>query len=300
MEHLDQRTIKFLENCKGPDAKEKKISFVRETPWIMHREVEKVWAKMEEIFEHPRSHRMRDLNIVARSNNGKTTLLRRFAKAHLATLDEHSGQLMAPVIATVMPHDPTETLFINALLNSVQLTIKRTDTFASKLEQLYHSLERIDCKVILIDEIQHIAAGTSREQHLMVNMMKNISSILQVSFIVAGAPSALNIFSFDDQFKNRFLPAVIPTWSEGEELESLLASFEALLPLEEPSDLASDEMIRYVLTNTDRTIGNMYELLSDATVYAIKNNQHKLTISLMDKCGHMSPQKIEAEKRKII
>ena len=201
MEHLDQRTINFLQGCKAPNAKEKKIAFVQDTPWIMHKEAQRIWDKMEEILEHPRTHRMRDLNIVARSNNGKTTILKRFAKAHQATIDEDTGELKAPIIAAVMPHDPTEILFINELLKAVQLSVKRTDTFANKLEQLYNALERIDCKVILIDEIQHIAAGTSREQHLLVNMMKNISSLLQLSFITAGAPAAINIFSFDDQFK---------------------------------------------------------------------------------------------------
>lgn len=300
MEHLDNRTIKFLEDCKdATDAKAKKIAFVQKTPWIGHREISKIWDKMEEILEHPRNHRMPNLNVVARSNSGKTTLLKRFAKAHQAQLDDDTGELSAPVIAAVMPHDPTEILFTNAVLNAVQLTVKRTDTFSNKLEQVYNALERIDCKVILIDEIQHINAGTAREQHLMVNMMKNMSSILQVSFIVAGAPDALNIFNFDSQFKSRFQPAVIPSWSEGEELESLLASFEALLPLEEASDLVSDDMIRYILTHTDRTIGNIYDLLRAATIHAIKSGEKKLTIQIMDKCGHMSPQAIEEEKRKI-
>lgn len=299
MEHLDERTIAFLKDCKGPNAKTEKIAFVQKTPWILHTEVATIWEKMEDILSHPRNHRMPDLNIVARSNSGKTTLLKRFAKKHQAALDKETGELTAPVIAAVMPHDPTEILFIDALLGAVQLTVKRTDTFPNKLDQLYKTLERIDCKVILLDEIQHISAGTPREQHLIVNMMKNMSSILQISFIVAGTPEALNIFSFDSQFKSRFHPAVIPAWAPGDELESLLASFEALLPLEEPSDLASDGMIDYILTHTDRTIGNIYDLLKAATIYAIKKDEKKLTIPLMEKCGHMSPQKIESEKKKL-
>lgn len=299
MEHLDERTIAFLKSCTGKDAKEQKIAFVQKTPWIQHAEVDAIWEKMEDILSHPRGHRMSDLNIVARSNSGKTTLLKRFAKKHQAELDEDSGELTAPVIAAVMPHDPTEILFIDALLGAVQLTVKRTDTFPNKLDQIYKTLERIDCKVILLDEIQHIGAGSAREQHLIVNMMKNMSSILQISFIVAGTPEALNIFSFDSQFKSRFKPAVIPAWAPGDELESLLASFEALLPLEEPSDLASDEMIDYILSHTDRTIGDIYDLLKEATIYAVKNGQKKLTITAMDKCKHMSPQKIEEEKKKL-
>lgn len=299
MEHLDERTVKFLEGCKGTDAKEKKIKFIEQTPWIGHEVVEKIWNKMEEILAHTRNHRMPDLNIVARSNSGKTTILKRFAQTHKAELDEETGELYAPVIAAVMPHDPTEILFVNALLKSVQLTVKKTDSFPNKLEQLYNALERVECKVILLDEIQHIGVGSAREQHLIVNMMKNMSSILQISFIVAGTPAAINIFGFDEQFQKRFRPAVIPSWNEGEELESLLASFESLLPLEEPSDLASDEMVRYILSHTDRTIGDIYDLLRAATTYAIKKGDKKLTINIMEKCDHMSPQAIEEEKKKI-
>jgi len=299
MEHLDDRTIEFLKSCKGADAKERKIKFIEQTPWIGHHVVEKLWAKMEEILAHTRNHRMPNLNIVARPNSGKTTILRRFAKAHLAELDDETGELYAPVIAAVMPHEPSEILFVNELLKAVQLTIKKTDSFSNKLEQLYNALERIDCKVILIDEIQHIGIGSAREQHCIVNMMKNMSSILQLSFIVAGTSAAINIFSFDEQFQKRFRPVVIPTWEDGSDLESLLASFEALLPLEEASDLSSPEMVRYILTHTDRTIGNIYDLLREATTYAINNNLKKLTISVMEKCDHMSPQAIEEEKRKI-
>lgn len=300
MEHLDKRTIAFLEECQElSDPKPKKIAFVQETPWIMHKDVASIWESMEDILEHARNHRMPDLNIVARSNSGKTTLLKRFAKKHEAVLDKQTGELTAPVIAAVMPHYPTEILFIDELLGAVQLKTKRTDTFPNKLAQMYKVLERVDCKVILIDEIQHIGAGSTREQHLITNMLKNMSSILQLSFITAGTPEALNIFSFDSQFKSRFKPAVIPTWSPGDELESLLASFEALLPLEEPSDLASDELIDYILTHTDRTIGDIYDLLKESTVYAIKNGQKKLSIPVMEKSKHMSPQKIEAVKKKL-
>lgn len=299
MDHLDERTIKFLQSCNGPDAKEKKIRFVEETSWIGHSAVEQIWNKMEEILAHPRTHRMPDLIVVARSNSGKTTLLKRFAKAHKAELDEETGELYAPVIAAVMPHDPTEILFVNTLLKCVQLTVKKTDSFANKLEQLYNALERIDCKVILLDEIQHIGVGSARQQHLLVNMMKNMSSILQLSFIVAGTPEAVNIFGFDEQFQSRFRPAVIPTWSANEELDSLLASFESLLPLEEASNLASDEMVRYILSNTDRTIGDISDLLRTATKYAIDKGHKKLTIPLMEKCDHMSPKAKDEEKKKI-
>ncbi|HMV10451.1 MAG TPA: TniB family NTP-binding protein [Cyclobacteriaceae bacterium] len=299
MDHLDERTVRFLESCQGPDAKEKKIRFMDETPWIGHGAVETIWNKMEEILAHPRTHRMPDLIIVARSNSGKTTLLKRFAKLNKAELDEETGELYAPVIAAVMPHDPTEILFVNTLLKTVQLTVKKTDSFPNKLEQLYNALERIDCKVILVDEIQHIGVGTARQQHLIVNMMKNISSVLQLSFIVAGTPEAINIFSFDEQFQSRFRPAVIPPWSANEEMDSLLASFEAVLPLEEPSNLASDEMVRYILSNTDRTIGDIFDLLRAATKYAINKGHRKLTIPVMEKCDHMSPKAKEEEKKKI-
>jgi hypothetical protein len=299
MEHLDNRTIEFLKTCTGKDEKEKKIAFIKKTPWIPHSAVEAIYLKMQEILEHPRIHRMPDLLILARPNQGKTTLLNRFAKINCANLDPDTGELSAPVIAAVMPHDPTEGLFVNALLGSVQFTVRKNDTFSNKLDQLYKVLENIDCKVILLDEIQHIGAGTMREQRLIMNMIKNISTNLQLSFIVAGAPSAANIFSFDDQLKSRFIPAVIPPWSEGEEFDSLLASFESLLPFEEPSDLASEELSRYILANTDRTIGNIYDLLKLASIYAIKKGEKKITRSSLNKCGHMSPQKIEEEKSRI-
>lgn len=60
------------------------------------------------------------------------------------------------------------------------------ESFANKLEQLYNALERINCKVILLDGIHLISVDSAQQQRLLVNM----SSILQLSFIVAGTLEA--------------------------------------------------------------------------------------------------------------
>lgn len=300
MTHLNNGTKKFLDSCKGADIVEKKVNFILTDSWVSHPVAKKIMERMDGIYVHPKTHRMPDLLIVGRPNNGKTTLLRRFASKHKAFLRESDGELIADVIATVMPHDPSETLFINAILKSVNIRPNSSSTLPVKLEQVYNTLEKINCKIIVIDEIHHLGAGGPSQQRLLMNLIKNLSTILGISFIAAGAPEALNIFSSDSQLSSRFQPAVIPVWKNDKELKLLLVSMESLLPLEEPSNLANATMANYIFDNSDSTIGGISKLIKLAAVYAVQNGDKKITIDHLKQCGHISPQDIENERRKAI
>jgi hypothetical protein len=298
MNHLHEGTKKFLESCSGKDGDIKKIKYIESSFWIPYTVANSILTRMEEILNHPRTHRMPDLLIIARTNNGKTSLLKRFVSKHKAVVDDLSGDLIAKVIAVVTPHHPTESFFTDELLKAVNIRIKASEPFRIKLDQVYTFLESLQVKVILLDEIQHLGAAGYKQQRLVMNMIKNLSSILGISFIAAGTPEALNIFSADDQLANRFKPVVIPKWTDDHEYKKLLASFEALLPFGLASDLQHPLLANFILTVTDGSIGDIYELLKLASIKAIKSGESRLTLKLLQTCGHMSPSDMLDERKK--
>jgi hypothetical protein len=299
MNHLHEGTRRFLDSCSGPDAVKKKIEFVQADSWVTYRVAKNIMGRMDEIYAHPKTHRMPDLLIIGRPNNGKTTLLKRFAGKHKAILRESDGELVADVIAAVMPHEPSESLFINAILKSVNIKVNTSATLSTKLEQVYNTLESINCKVIVLDEIQHLGTGGHKQQRLLMNLIKNLSSILGISFIAAGTPSALNVFSSDDQLSSRFKPAIIPVWENNKDLKLLLHSMESILPFEEPSNLATSNLTNYIFDHTDSTIGGISQMVKMSSVLAINKGDKKITVEHLKSCGYMTPQDIADERKKV-
>lgn len=298
MTHLHKGTKDFLESCSESSSVERKIEYLEKTLWVGYPSIKRIENRMFEILRHPRIGRMPNLLILARTNNGKSSALRRFASKNLAFTDETSGCVNAPVLGIVMPEGPTEILFIDSILRATSLGYKRTEPFRDKLDQVFKVLSNLETKIILIDEIHHIAAGAPRQQRLLMNLMKNLSTQFSLSFIVAGTAEARNIFSADEQLANRFQQMIIPVWENDLDFKSLLHSFETILPFEEPSGLV--EMSELILNRTDRTIGDIYSLLRMASVKAIRENQKSISEKIVKSCGHLSPSELANERRKPI
>ncbi|HRJ29231.1 MAG TPA: TniB family NTP-binding protein [Cyclobacteriaceae bacterium] len=298
MTHLFDKTKEFLLTCSEEEGLERKIEYIEKTLWVGYPAIKRIEDRMFEILRHPRIGRMPSLLILARTNNGKSTLLKRFAKKNLAFTDTQTGSVNAPVLGIVMPEGPTEILFLDALLRATNLGYKRTEPFRDKLDQVFRTFEKLETKIILIDEIHHIAAGSPANQRLLMNLMKNISTLFSISFIAAGTAEARNIFSADEQLSNRFQQMIIPVWENNEEFKGLLKSFEMLLPFEEPSNLVS--LSEYILNKTDRTIGDIYKLLQLGAIHALKNGSKCIEKSHLSKCGHLSPTELANERRKPI
>ncbi len=62
---------------------------------------------------------------------------------------------------------------------------------------------------------------------------------LRIPIVGVGTRDADLAIRSDDQLENRFEPIPIPRWKEGDDLLSLLASFEAVLPLRRRSEIAT-------------------------------------------------------------
>lgn len=288
MNHLFEKTREFITSCTGQDGLERKIDYAEKAMWIGHPVIKCIENRMYEILQHPRLSRMPNLYISAPRNNGKSTLLKRFAKNNLAYTDRHTLCVKAPVLGIVMPVVPTEVSFLDAFIGATNFGYKSTEPFRVKLDLVFHTFEKLETKVILIDEVHHITAGSPANQRLLMNLMNSISTLFSISFIVAGTTEARNVLLTDRQSSNQFQQMVIPIWEHNDDFKGLLKSFEMLLPFEEPSNLVG--MSEYILNKTDRTIGDIYKLLQSAAKLALKNEAKRIEKSHLSKFNLASVQ----------
>jgi hypothetical protein len=93
----------------------------------------------------------------------------------------------------------------------------------------------------------------------------------------------------DDQLENRFEPFTLPWWEPDGEARSLLASFAMSFPLRRRSDIATEEMARYLLTRSEGTIGEITHLLMDAAVAAIESGEEAINQATLLMAAYAGP-----------
>ena len=232
---------------------------------------------------------MPNLLIVGETNNGKTTLIRRFVRGHPP--QESSGEVPSsiPVVAIEAPPVPDERRLYQAILREVFAPF-RSSARAGQLEhEVVRLLATIGVKVLIIDEIQHVLAGPLLRQRAFLNVIKHLGNELQLPIVAVGTHDAFNAIQTDPQLANRFEPAVLQRWTMGEDYLRLLASFQKLLPLEHCPALLDPAMAIKVLSLSEGTIGEISALLCRAAIAAIENGTERITIASLDRCGYVSP-----------
>ena len=92
---------------------------------------------------------------------------------------------------------------------------------------------------------------------------------------------ALRAIQTDPQLANRFQPLALPKWTLNEEYRKLLASFERLLPLRQPSHLHHPDLAAELLALSEGTIGDLATVLNLAVEAAIRSGQERIDRPLL-------------------
>jgi hypothetical protein len=205
------------------------------------------------------------------SNIGKTKITAKFRRAHPNEFDERSGVERCSVVSMQMPPTPDQHRFYSGLLFELGAPHNAAAGLAS-LERLARDiLRRVSPRMLVVDEVHHLLAGSYREQRAALNLLKFLANDLQVSMVLVGTRDAVLALQTDTQMMSRYKPFEIPRWRESDGLRRLLAAFERVLPLRKPSDLARREIVQFVLSATGGLTGEISSLLNNAAELAIPN-----------------------------
>ena len=69
----------------------------------------------------------------------------------------------------------------------------------------------------------------------------------------------------------------------GEEYQRLLLTFERLLPLKRPSNLADEKIADKLLIMSRGSLGELAKILQEAAIQAIHSKEERITLSLLGK-----------------
>lgn len=262
---------------------ELRIQALKQPLWIGYGRAVAIRQQMEELFNHPRMHRMPNLAVIGESNNGKSMLLNNFARRHDPTLapgySVNDDKIERPVFLFQAPPEPDEGRLYNRMLTELYTPGSDREPAESKLRRVSVILKALKTRMVLIDEFGFFQAGTPMKQRKLLNALKFLGNELQIPIVVAAVPETLNLLQSDPQVANRFEPVFLPKWKMGEDFQKLLATMEKTLGLRLASNLAAEPSAQRILDETNGIIGYISELLQKLAVDAIRTGSENITLN---------------------
>ena len=216
------------------------------------------------------------------SNIGKTLVIRKFQRAHPDSFDEIRGVAQRTIVAMQMPATPDQHRFYSALLFELGAP-HSASAGISALERLARDLlRRIAPRILIVDEVHHLLAGSYREQRASLNLLKYLANDLHLCIVLVGTADAPLALQGDSQMSSRFSPFELSRWQPNDEFRRFLAAFEQVIPLRKSSDLAQRAIVEFVLAYSGGLTGEVARLLYEAAEYAIVDRSEMIKMEHLE------------------
>jgi len=269
-------------------SNDQRIQRINGDRWIGYERAQKIMKKLDDLYGHPTVNRSPNLLILGSSNNGKTMIASRFLKKHPASDNPDGNGVVVPVIM-VRVSEPDEDRLYTAILDKVFAPYKPSDPPKKKQSQVISTLRRIGLRMLIIDDIHDILAGHLLKQKVLLQVLRLIGNELSIPIVATGTKDAIRALQSDPQLANRFEPAPLPKWQMGEEYLRLLASFERMLPLKNPSNLIETGLATKILSMGEGLIGEVAMILRRTAIYAIESGSERIDAKALDAISWICP-----------
>jgi hypothetical protein len=255
---------------------EERLQTIHRDRWVTYDRANRFLKVFETLLALPRTTRMPSIAIYADSGMGKTMLMEKFRRDHPPRFNFNEGREVAPVLATQMASRPTERRFYGQLLHAIGVPFGSRSTLVDLEIQALRNLKRMEVKILLIDEVHNILAGTAAEQRIILNLLRYLSNELRLSLVCLGVGEAREAISGDVQLARRFEELPLPRWRGNEEFQELILTIVRNLTLQRPSVL-SPRSLRRVLQATDGITAKIFRLFNDLAIEAIRSGDESLS-----------------------
>ncbi len=260
---------------------EERIYFIQKDKWIDYPLANKVLLKMQDIFNAPKSIRSRGILLYGDSNNGKTAILKKFYRNFSKDeyIDEDGDLIhLMPIVYVISESSSDESVMFSKILSAMNVPVNHKEKVTKKKEEVIYNLGIMKTKLIIIDEIQNVLQGPYNKMTQLITSLKTLNNTTAIPIILAGTQDAMSAISIDNQTKSRFKPLELPNWNNDENFSRFITTIEAMLPLKKASNLYQNyELLTYLHELSNGCIGEVIDILKDASIYAIRTKSEKIT-----------------------
>jgi len=270
---VDVRPIAAL-----PD--EDRIAHIRAERWIRHAAAERVLGDLQEAFDQAPCGRMENVLLLGESGMGKSMLLGKFERANAVPFDEASGAQPRPVLVVPMPPVPTEAEFFECVLEAIGAPWAGYQRQGPHLRaSAMRLLGEMGVRVLVIDEINSVLAGTPRQQRLFLQLLRFFSNGLRAALVCAGVPEARHTLLSDPQLRSRFSDVELPAWAAGEDLRDFVNRLTWSLPLRQPSPVDSPRLRMLLADRSQGVTLGICKAVERAAIAAIRNGRERIDLA---------------------
>ena len=264
------------------DAKAR-IRLAQTARWVGFARAQLAVDELERRYHYPTCARMPCLLLYGDSGMGKTMILEKMERLHPSTLDEGRGIKMRPVLTVKMTPSPDERRFYTRMLEVLDAPYSIRDQIGSLEGRVIHLLERLGTKLLFIDEVHHLLAGSHREQRRALNLLKFLANELKIVVVVVGTSDAFHALQTDVQVASRFEPLCIPRWTATDAFRSFVVAYGKLLPLRKPSPFGEPNMIHALIKQSEGITGRVTWLIGRAAEVAIGEGSEQIDAACIDR-----------------
>ncbi|UUJ40819.1 TniB family NTP-binding protein [Pseudomonas extremaustralis] len=142
---------------------------------------------------------------------------------------------------------------------------------------------------VVIDEFHDVLLRPKQEQRISMSILKKlVGSEYGLKLFCFGTVIARNALRSNEEFQRRFHEVELTDWVENEAFRSFLLEVEESLPLKQPSNLYSEEMVRLLLFLANGRMDKTLDLIRGAACYAVKMEVEQINEDLLKRAA-MNP-----------
>lgn len=257
-----------------------RVRAIRSGTWIPYPRANQAIAQLRYVLEQPPSSRMMGLTFAGPTNNGKTTIVREFIAAHRAQRADPSAE-RPEFLYVETPPVPHISMLYTQILRGVGDLKADKGTMSQKLARVLHILPQLRPRMLFLDEIHNVLAGSSKQSEAFLNTLKYLSNQLQLPVVLIGTEAALNVIRTDPQVLSRYPAFTLYPWAHDEKFAKLVTVVTSTLPLRRPAKLSQACLAR-LHARSHGALGAVVQILQRAAVWAIESGTEEINARALE------------------
>jgi hypothetical protein len=221
------------------------------------------------------------LLITGETRTGKSSVVQDLLERFLSTRVEHTG--VQSIVYAVAPAKATLKSLLEALLKGLGDPFWSRGTESSMTQRLYTMLDAVKCRMIILDEFQHICdKGQAKKLDVLADWLKVLIESKKYALVAVGLPVAASVVYGHNQLVGRFddvLRMPLFDWKNAAsvaQFRGVLRQFERELHPFELPPLHTREMALRIYLATAGRIGLVAKLLDRVVRNAIRGETTKI------------------------
>lgn len=252
-----------------------RVEIVHQAIWVDCPQSLLALRMVKNIIQSPPQIQAPCMLVCGEGGSGKTSIVKQL-KSISRKWDEH-------VVFMALNENPGNLhfreLFLEAMGAARSTRVKIKPTLPAELSEFI----AIRCvRAIVIDEFHDALLSNRTDQAKTLSLLKGLSGEPYcLSVIGFGTSLARNALRHDAQLLRRYYIHDLPKWTESENFRAFLAAYEENLPLRKPSSLYSENLLRFLLMNSDGVMDNVVKLIKHAAIVALVSGGEQITIDCL-------------------